>query len=42
MADTLIRSVLHMDPDKLSDQEWAHRVRMSEWALAVMQAGKIG
>lgn len=31
-----------MDPTELSDEEWAHQVRMAEWALAVMRAGKIG
>lgn len=42
MADTLIRAVLHMNPDGLTDEEWAQQVVMSEWALSVMQAGKIG
>lgn len=42
MADTLIRAVLHMNPVELTDAEWAHQVRMAEWALAVMQAGKLG
>jgi len=41
MADTLIRAVLHMDPDKLSDEEWAHQVMMAEWAMSVMQAGRL-
>ena len=41
MADTLIRAVLHMNPDKLTDDEWAHQVVMAEWALSVMQAGRI-
>lgn len=42
MSDTLIRAVLHMDPTGLSDEEWAHQVRMAEWALSVMQVGRIG
>lgn len=41
MADTLIRAVLHMNPDELTDEEWAHQAGMSEWALNVIQAGKI-
>lgn len=40
MADTLIRAVLHMNPDELTDEEWAHQVRMAEWALSVMQSNK--
>lgn len=42
MADALIRSVLHMNPDELSDEMWAHQVMMAEWALSVNQAGKLG
>lgn len=41
MADTLIRAVLHMAPEELSDEEWGHQVRMAEWALTVMQSGKL-
>ena len=41
MADSLIRAVLHINPDGLGDEEWAHQAAMAEWALAVMQAGKI-
>lgn len=41
MSDTLIRAVLHMNPDELTDEEWAHQAQMSEWALSVIQAGKI-
>lgn len=32
LADTLIRAVLHIDPDGLSDEEWAHQTEMAEWA----------
>lgn len=32
IGDTLIRSVLHLDPDTLSDEQWAWQVRMAEWA----------
>ncbi len=39
MGDTLLRAVLHMDPDPLSDEEWAHQVRMAEWAMSLMHAG---
>lgn len=42
MADALIRAVLHMNPEELEDAEWAHQVKMAEWALAALQAGKIG
>ena len=30
-GSALIRSVLHMDPDTLSDEEWGFQVRMAEW-----------
>lgn len=30
-GDALIRSVLHMDPAPLSDEEWAFQIRMAEW-----------
>jgi len=32
-GDTLIRAVLHMDPDELADEMWAHQIKMSEWFL---------
>ncbi len=41
MADTLIRAVLHIDPDTLSDEEWGHQARMAEWALTLMQEYKL-
>lgn len=41
MADSLIRAVLHINPDELGDEEWAHQTAMAEWTLAVVQAGKI-
>lgn len=41
MADTLIRAVLHLDPDELSDAEWGHQAMMAEWALQVIQEGRI-
>lgn len=41
MADTLIRAVLHLNPDKLTDEEWAHQVVMAEWALVTMRAGAL-
>lgn len=41
MADALIRAVLHLNPDELEDAEWAHQVKMAEWALAVLREGKI-
>lgn len=41
MADSLIRAVLHFDPQELGDEEWAHQVMMAEWALSVIQAGKV-
>ena len=30
-GNALIRSVLHMDPDTLSDEAWGFQVRMAEW-----------
>lgn len=30
-GNALIRSVLHMDPDTLSDDMWAFQVQMAEW-----------
>lgn len=30
-GNALIRSVLHMDPDTLSDKAWGFQVRMAEW-----------
>ena len=41
-ADALIRAVLHMNPEGMTDEEWAHQVRMAEWALAVLREGRIG
>lgn len=41
MANTLIRAVLHINPDELTDEEWAHQVQMAEWALSVMQSNKL-
>ena len=42
MADALIRAVLHMNPDELEDDaEWAHQVRMAEWAMAVLREGRL-
>ena len=41
MADTLIRAVLHINPDELTDEEWAHQTFMAEWALSVIQEGRI-
>lgn len=31
-GDALIRSVLHLSPDELSDDQWAVQIRMAEWA----------
>lgn len=39
--DTLIRAVLHLNPEEMSDEEWVHQVRMAGWALAVMHEGKL-
>lgn len=41
MADALIRAVLHMNPSELEDAEWAHQVKMAEWALAVLREGRL-
>ena len=30
-GNALIRSVLHMDPDTLSDEAWGFQVRLAEW-----------
>ncbi|WP_286043958.1 hypothetical protein [Xylanibacter rodentium] len=31
LADTLIRAYLHMNPEELADEEWAHQIAMAEW-----------
>lgn len=31
-GSALIRSVLHLDPDTLSDAEWCYQVKMAVWA----------
>lgn len=36
-ADTLIRAVLRMDPDTLSDEAWAHQVMMAEWMASYLR-----
>lgn len=42
-ADTLIRAVLHLSPDELTDEEWVHQVHMAEWFLFTFRApGAIG
>lgn len=33
-GSALIRSVLHLDPDTLSDAEWCYQVKMAVWAEA--------
>nr|DAM30762.1 MAG TPA: hypothetical protein [Caudoviricetes sp.] len=31
LADTLIRAYLHINPEELTDEEWAHQIAMAEW-----------
>jgi hypothetical protein len=31
LADALIRAFLHINPDELTDEEWAHQALMAEW-----------
>lgn len=33
LSDTLIRAYLHVDPNKLDDEHWAHQVMMAEWVI---------
>lgn len=33
-GSALIRSVLHLDPDTLTDNEWCYQVKMAVWAEA--------
>lgn len=40
-SDALIRSVLHLNPDSLSDEEWALQVRMAE-SMQNMYLSKLG
>lgn len=31
LADALIRAYLHISPEELTDEEWAHQIAMAEW-----------
>nr|DAW73015.1 MAG TPA: hypothetical protein [Caudoviricetes sp.] len=39
--DALIRAVLHLNPEELSDEEWTHQARMAEWTMAVLREGRL-